>query len=102
MHCPEHKKYTGKRVPKNECFSCWRLYAETGDTEISEIASRKITTDARASWLREHTNDIIYAPLKSEVEEKETATATFVTPAEFVEEVEDDEIKPTKSKGVRI
>lgn len=100
MHCPEHKTYTGKRIPKSECFSCWRLYTETSNTDVAELLNRKSTSEARASWLRKHIDDIIYAPLKSEVEEKETATATFVTPAKFVEEVEDDEIKPTK--GVRI
>lgn len=100
MHCPEHEEYTGNRIPKNECFSCWRLYTEISNTEVAKVLNRKSTSDARASWLRDHIDDIIYAPLKSDVEKKETAVATFVTPAEFVEEVEEDEVKP--SKGVRI
>lgn len=100
MRCPEHKKYTGSRVPKNECFSCWRLYTETSNTAVAEILDRKGTTKDREAWLREHIDDIIYAPLESKTEKKETAVATFVTPAEFVEEAEEDEVKP--SKGVRI
>ncbi len=103
MHCPTHPRYTAKRMPKSNCFSCWRLYIEKKGISVLELLEQSAVTDTRAAWLKEHIDNITYAPLKSAAEdEKEVAVATFITPAKFVEEkdLEDDDTKPVR--GVRI
>lgn len=93
MYCPEHPKYTGKRAPRNFCHSCWRLYSEVNSVSVGEIIKRPQMSEAKASWLRENIDDIIYATLESE-----KATASFITEAEIVEQPE--ESKP--ARGIKV
>ena len=107
MYCPEHRTYTALRIPRNQCHACWRLYTEKHGVSIEEILKRPYISEARASWLRDNYDDIIYAELEHEKIEApppmvERATATIISQAELVEPEDEEEDESKPAKGIRV
>ncbi len=71
-------------MPKTKSVSAWASFMKKEDLSFDDVIKRT-SNSLMKDWLRFN---------KDKIENqftKETATATFVTPAEFVEEAEDDE-----------
>jgi hypothetical protein len=80
-------------MPRNKSVSAWASFI--GEENLSfDDAVERTSSSVMKSWLRNNEDRIM------DKLEKETATATFVTPAEFVEEVENDEGSP--AAGIKI
>lgn len=102
-YCSDHKTYTGKRIPRRSCYSCWKIYCEVHELSVKEVINRPHISEARASWLRENIDDIVSAPLEESILQAppkmpERASASFITEAEIVEEPEEG--KPVRGTKV--
>ena len=84
------------KMPRTKSVSAWASFLKEEDLSIPD-AVKRTTSFEMQEWLRDNSDEIMELVAENE---KETAVATFETEAEFVEEVEDDEAKP--SVGVRI
>jgi len=83
------------RMPKTKSVSAWASFLKEEDLSVASAIDRT-TSFPMKEWLRENTFKIMEA-----IEEKEEATATFITKAEVIEEPE-KEVKSKPVKGVRI
>lgn len=73
LTCDKHPLYTGRRMPRTECVTCWKVYfVNTGKTleDVSEAVASK--DPYRSKWLKEFYDDILNAEASVvEAEEKE-------------------------------
>ena len=83
------------RMPKAKSVSAWASFLKEEDLTVVEAIDRT-TSFLMKEWLRDNALKISDA-----MEEKEEATATFITKAEVIKEPE-KEVKPKPVKGVKI
>jgi hypothetical protein len=66
-YCEKHPEYKGVKRPNRNngtCFSCWRLYLKEKDITVEMyLESLSVKDSTLKDWLREHIDDIIYAPI---------------------------------------
>jgi len=85
------------RMPRTQSVSAWASYLKDTGLTVSEARYRTSSNDMK-EWLDDNEEKI--ADAVAEVEETEVAVATFVTPAEIIEEPEEDDTKAVRGERV--
>lgn len=80
------------RMPRTQSIPAWASYLADTGLSVSEAGYRTTNSEMK-EWLVDNEEEIIEAMsdvVEEEEDESEVAVATFVTPAEIIEEPEED------------
>jgi hypothetical protein len=62
LTCDKHPLYTGRRMPRTECVTCWKIYIVNTGKTLEDVSEAVASKDAyRSKWLKEFYDDILNA-----------------------------------------